>query len=134
MKNPLKKINFKSKSKELGELLDSMTEIINDLVQDGLKLQEEKKKLGLRCQSLEVTVREQNRKIKKLEEVAFQNKQKAVKLQQELHEANYKAAMYSDFAIKFSKENTELKQRLAPAYEPDIQKKEVSESGAVGSM
>jgi len=134
MKNPLKKINFKSKSEELGELCDSLTELVSSLVEDGLELQEKNKKLDIRCQSLELTVREQYRKIKELEKVAFENEQKAVKLKQELHEANFKAVMYSDLAIKLSKENEKLKQRIPAPYEPEGQEKGVRNDESNGSL
>lgn len=121
MKNPLKKINFKSKKKELQQVAG----LAGELVAEKTELVEKCKALDIRCQSLELTVREQHRKIKELENIAFQNKQAAVKFKQDLHEASFKVAMYSDLASKLSQENVKLKQRIPAVYETEGQIKEV---------
>ena len=109
MKNPLKKITFKSKKKELSDTLYSLSELIGDLVAEGEALEKKRHDLDIRCQSLELTVIEQQRKIEALKRVAFENKEKAVKLRQQLHEAQLTAAFYGRMADKVTDENFQLK-------------------------
>lgn len=132
MQNPFKKITFKSKKKELSETLYSLSELIGSLVAEGEALEKKRHDLDIRCQSLELTVREQQKKIKELEKVAFESKQKAVKLQQELHEANLKAALYERMADRAIREKVQLKRKYCTPCTEGAGKqadKEVTEDG-----
>lgn len=111
MKNPLKKITFKSKKKELSDTLYSLSEIIGDLVAEGEALKKKRQDLDIRCQSLELTVIEERKKRETAEKAALENKQKAVKLRQELNEAKHIAAFYERMADKAISEKVQLKRK-----------------------
>ena len=115
-----------------------MTGLAGELVAEKTALVKKNKDLDIRCQSLELTVTELQRKIEKLSKVAFESKQKAVKLQQELHETKFLAAAYNRMADRAIHEKIQLQRKYCtPVTCEGTEKKEVkevSEGGANSSM
>lgn len=126
--NIFKKLNKKDRK----ELNEALTDTINGLMSKCSETEEKRSALDIRCQSLELTVIEQQKKIKELEKVAFESKQKAIKLQQELHEARFIAAAYERMADKAIFEKVELKRKYCTPCTVGAGKqadKEVSKNG-----
>ena len=138
MKNPLKKITFKSKKKILSETPNSFSEYIRQLVIEGEALRKENNVLNLRCKSLEVTIREQQRKMKDLEKRALESKQKEIEAKKNLESARFSVAAYSDLADRYIRENQKLRQRYCVSVEGEgvanHSAEEVTISGTNGSM
>lgn len=129
MKNPLKKTNYKKKCEEAKKLCDELHGVIGELVETGAKVQRENKNLDLRCQNLEIEINKLRRENKRLEELACENKQKAVKAQQDLNEERLKAALLLAAANKLTLENLQLRRGIIPETNEAEKFKEVISSG-----
>lgn len=107
MKNPLKKISKKGRK----ELDEARTNTINSLMSKYKAVEKKKNELDIRCQSLEITVIEQQKKIKELEELAQNRGEKIVKLRQELNEEKLISAFYSRMAERALDEKARIKRK-----------------------
>lgn len=128
MKNPLKKISKKGRK----ELNEALTDTINNLMNQCNATEKKRSALDIRCQSLELTIVEQQKKIKALEELARSKGEQNVKLQQELHEARFTSAAYERIADRAILEKVQLKRKYCTPCTEGAGKqadKEVSEGG-----
>ena len=107
MKNPLKRISRKDRK----ELDAALTDTINGLMKQCKEAEKKRSALDIRCQSLELTIIEQQKKIKELEELARSRGEQNVKLRQELHEARFTAAAYERIADRAIHEQVQLKRK-----------------------
>lgn len=128
MKNPLKRISKKGRK----ELNEALTDTINNLMNQCNATEKKRSALDIRCQSLELTIIEQQKRIKELEELAQSRGEKIVKLKQDLHEANLKAALHERMAERAIMEKVQLKRKYCTPCTEGTGKqadKEVSSNG-----
>ena len=128
MKNPLKKISKKDRK----ELDAALTDTINGLMRQLKEAEKKRSALDIRCQSLELTIIEQQKKIKELEELANRRGEKIVKLRQELTEEKLISAFYSRMAERAFDDKAKLKRKYCTPCTEGAGKqadKEVSSNG-----
>ena len=128
MKNPLKRISKKDRK----ELDAALTDTINGLMKQCKEAEKKRSALDIRCQSLELTIIEQQKKIKELEELARSKGEQNVKLRQELHEACFTAAAYERIADSAIHEKVQFKRKYCTPCTEGAGKqadKEVSSNG-----
>ena len=139
MNNPLKKITFKSKKeKEIAAVnAEALAVAVNELAGVKRKLTAENQALDFRCQSLELTVREKNRKLQQLEQALKEKEAKISELHKEVTEKKMIAAFYERLADKAIEEKSRLKMKYCQPVTAGIDKnaaKEVSDGGRSSSM
>lgn len=123
--NIFKQITIRSKKKKEGAAVieEALVVAVNELTGVKRKLTAENQSLNFRCQSLELTVREKNRKLQQLEQALKEKEAKISELHKEVTEKKMIAAFYERLADKAIEEKSRLKMKYCQLVTAGIERK-----------